>query len=78
MKIKVNEKNYLTESEENTVMFFYRIGPNKEINFVIFDQFLRSIEFDSIFIQKCREKHRQQFSKFEEMYEIVFGLKKNE
>ena len=54
-------------------MFFYCKGANKDLNFVIFDVNLRSIEFNSAFIVKNKNKHFSELVAFENIYNDVYG-----
>jgi len=56
-------------------MFYYMKGykgPTKQVNFTIFDKFLRSIEFGSDFINKNRQKHPDEYDLFQRFYKKIF------
>lgn len=76
LKINFNKVSCVNQSDQS--MFFYKKGLNKELNFVIFDRYLKPIEFDSFFIEEKRFLYKQEFKMFEEMYKNVFNLNKHE
>lgn len=38
-------------------MFYYMIGKNEKINFIIYDCFMRNVEMDSVAIQDLQKDH---------------------
>ena len=71
-KIQTNYQNLMHKSDGSNVMFFYCRGEDKDLNFIIFDQNLKSLSFTSSFVELHKAQFKEEFAKYKELKEQSF------
>lgn len=54
-------------------MFYYVKKNNQEINFIVFDRYLRFVEFSSEYIETNRQSHPREFDAYKNFCKKVFS-----